>query len=126
MIRRRLLALLTRAGGIVVMAPFDTLGAVQDQAPSRREITITAADFKFTPDRVEVVQDDLVRLNVKSGDIAHSFNVDEYRIAKRVPPGGSVRVEFRADRVGTFPFYCNLTSEPGHDVMRGQLVVRPK
>jgi len=111
------------------MAPFDKLRAAsvaQDQAPSRREVTVTAKDFRFTPDRIEAVQDDLVRVTIRSDDIAHSFNIDEYRIAKRVPANGSVVVEFRADRLGTFPFYCNLTSEAGHDRMRGQLIVRPK
>ncbi|MEQ1759004.1 MAG: cupredoxin domain-containing protein [Vicinamibacterales bacterium] len=106
-------------------APFDTLRA-QDQAPSRRELTVTVKDFRFTPDRLEVVQDDLVRVTIISDDLPHSFNVDESRIARRVAAKGRAVVEFRADRVGTFPFYCNLTSEPGHDQMRGQLVVRPK
>ena len=55
-----------------------------------------------------------MKLTVRSEDIAHSFAIDEYRIVKRVPAGGSTTFEFRADRAGTFPFYCNLTSEPGH------------
>ena len=41
-----------------------------------------------------------------------------------VPAGGSTTFEFRADRAGTFPFYCNLTSEAGHQMMHGELVVR--
>ncbi len=125
MTRRRLLAMLLAQGSVAIMAPFVSLAA-QDQAPSRRDLTLTARNFRFTPDRLEVVQDDLVRITIHSDDIAHSFNIDEYRIAKRVPAGGSTVVELRADRVGTFPFYCNLTSEPGHDQMRGQLIVRPK
>ena len=132
MTRRHLIAVLAPAG-LAITVSFDMFPtreavvlAAQDQAPSRRETTLTAADFRFTPDRIEVVQDDLVRITVRSGDIAHSFNIDEYRIAKRVAAGGTTIVELRADRVGTFPFYCNLTSEPGHDQMRGQLVVRPK
>jgi len=133
MTRRRVIALLLAQGSIAVTAPFGALAAqsfgsrrVQDQAPSRRELTVTATSLHFTPDRLEVVQDDLVRITIRSDDIAHSFNIDEYRIAKRVPAKGSAVVEFRADRLGTFPFYCNLTSEPGHDQMRGQLIVRPK
>ena len=54
-----------------------------------------------------------MKLTVRSEDIAHSFTIDEYRIVKRVPAGGSTTFEFRADRAGTFPFYCNLTSEAG-------------
>jgi heme/copper-type cytochrome/quinol oxidase subunit 2 len=43
-----------------------------------------------------------------------------------VPAGGSTTFEFRADRAGTFPFYCNLTGEAGHQMMHGELVVRAK
>jgi heme/copper-type cytochrome/quinol oxidase subunit 2 len=126
--RRRLVALLATTGGLAVV-PHPRLVLpllAQDQVPSRRDLTIVVADFRFTPDRIEAVQDDLVRLTVRSGDVMHSFNIDEYRIARRVPAGGSVTVEFRADRVGTFPFYCSISNEPGHDRNRGQLVVRPK
>ena len=100
--------------------------AAQDQAPNRREITIVEKDFHYTPDRIEVTQDDLVKLTVRSTDVAHGFAIDEYRIAKRIPAGGSDTFEFRADQAGTFPFYCNLTGEPGHQGEHGQLVVRGK
>ena len=101
------------------------LGAGQD-SPNRREFTIVANDFHYTPLRIEVTQDDLVKLTVRSDDIAHSFSIDEYRIVKRVSAGGSITFEFRADRAGTFPFYCNLTSEPRHQMEHGELVVRGK
>jgi heme/copper-type cytochrome/quinol oxidase subunit 2 len=52
--------------------------------------------------------------------------LDEYRIAKRAAPGNPVTFEFRADRAGTFPFYCNLTIDDGCREMRGELVVTPR
>ena len=33
--------------------------AGQEEAPNRREFTITARDYRFTPYRLEVTQDDL-------------------------------------------------------------------
>lgn len=108
----------------VLPSPVTPLTA-QEQAPNRREVTIVIRDFRFTPDRVEVMQDDLVKITVRSEDVAHTFNIDEYRIAKRIPPGSTTTFEFRADRPGTFPYYCNL-SEGGHGQTRGQLVVRPR
>ncbi len=98
--------------------------AAQEQAPERRDLTITAKDFRFSPSRVEVGRDDLLRLTVKSEDVAYGFTIDEYRVAKRVPAGGSVVLELRADREGTFAFYSNLTSDSRHQQMRGELVVR--
>jgi heme/copper-type cytochrome/quinol oxidase subunit 2 len=54
------------------------------------------------------------------------MTIDAYRIAKRVGPGQPVTFEFRADRPGTFPYYCNLQIEDGCRQMRGELVVRPR
>jgi cytochrome c oxidase subunit II len=113
-------------GGLLVAGPAARFLFAQDQAPNRREFTIAAKDFHYSPDRLEVTQDDLVKLTVRSEDIAHTFTIDEYRIVRRVPAGGTTTFEFRADRPGTFSYYCSLTSEPGHATMKGQLVVRPK
>jgi heme/copper-type cytochrome/quinol oxidase subunit 2 len=119
-----LLVLFVAAGaGIVAGRSWFRLAA-QDQAPTRRDFTIAAKDFRFSPDRIEVARDELVRLTVRSDDVAYSFNLDEYRVSRRVPAGGSVTIEFRADREGTFPFYSNLTSDARHAQTRGQIVVR--
>ena len=96
------------------------------EAPNRREFTVVAKDFKFSPARLEVMQDDLVKLTVRSEDVAYSLTIDEYRVAKRVPAGGSTTFELRTDRAGTFPFYSNLTSDERHSQARGQLIVRSR
>jgi len=100
--------------------------AGQEQAPNRREFDLTASDYRFTPNRLEVKQDELVKLTVRSTDVAYSVTIDEYRVSKRVPAGGEVTFEFRADRAGEFAFYSNLTSDSRHAAMKGQLVVRPR
>ncbi len=98
----------------------------QEQTPNRPEFTLVASDFRYSPDRLEVSQDDLVKVTVRSEDIAYSFAIDEYRIVRLVPAGGMTTFEFRADRPGTFRFYSNLTSDSGHAEMQGELVVRPR
>jgi len=98
----------------------------QDQPPNRPEFTLVARNFRYSPDRLEVSQDDLVKLTIRSEDAAYSFAIDEYRIVRRVPAGGATTFEFRADRPGTFRFYSNLTSDGAHADMQGQLVVKPR
>ena len=100
--------------------------AGQEQPPTRREFTVTARDYSFSPNRVEVQQDDLIKLTVQSADNAYGFTIDDYRVSKRVPAGGSTVVEFRADRAGTFAFYSNLSNDSRHSKMSGQLIVRPR
>jgi len=98
----------------------------QDAAQPQRAFTLTASKYRFDPSRLEVDQNDLVKITLKSADIAHSFTVDGYRIAKRAGPGQTVTFEFRADQPGTFRFYCNLKQDERCKEMQGELVVHPK
>jgi heme/copper-type cytochrome/quinol oxidase subunit 2 len=119
--RRSVGYVLLGAGVCLLLWPLRAKG--QEQAPNRREFTITARNYDFSPKRVEVMQDDLVKITLRSEDEAHSFVIDGYRIMKRVPAGGSTTFEFRADKPGTFAFYCGMTSAEGHGRMKGELVV---
>jgi cytochrome c oxidase subunit II len=121
--RRGLGLLLLGAGACLLAGPYLVRLLAQEQRPNTRVFTITARDFQFSPDRIEVTQDDLVKITLRSEGQAHSFAIDEYRIVKRIPAGGSTTFEFRADRPGTFPFYCGMTSAEGHGRMRGSLIV---
>lgn len=123
MTRRSLGWILIGAGACVLVGPAVARLLGQEQAPNRREFTIVAKSYDFAPDRIEVTQDDLVKITLRSTDEAHSFTIDGYRIMKRVPAGGSTTFEFRADKAGTFPFYCGMTNAEGHRGMRGELVV---
>ena len=100
--------------------------SVQDQGPTAKLFTVTAHRYAFQPARIEVNQDDLVKIELRTDDIAHSLTIDDYRLAKRVGPGQPITFEFRADRAGTFPYYCNLQVEDGCRQMRGVLVVTPR
>ena len=101
-------------------------GTYAPQDSVRHSIDVVARRYAFSPDRIEVQENDLVKVTFSTEDIPHSFTVDEYRIAKRAAPGSPVVFEFRADRTGTFRFYCNLTADAGCRRMQGDLVVRPR
>ena len=126
LLRRRIGLLLLSAGACFLARRVAVGLSAQEQAPNRQELSLVASDFRWTPDRIELSQDDLVRLTIRSEDIAYSFAIDEYRIIRRVPAGGTTSFEFRADRPGTFRFYSNLTSDRAHAEMQGQLIVRPR
>jgi heme/copper-type cytochrome/quinol oxidase subunit 2 len=109
-----------------LVIPGQGLAYAQEQAPTRREFHVSARKYDFTTARLEIVQDDLVKVTLQSpaDDIPHSFTIDGYRIAKRVAAGQTVTFEFRADQAGTFPIYCNLKQDDKCRGMRGTLVVK--
>ena len=114
------------AVGLAVLAAPGVLQVSAQQPGVQRHVPVTARKYSFTPGRIEVNQDDLVKITLHSEDIAHSLTIDAYRIAKRVGGGQSVTFEFRADQAGTFPIYCNLRQDEGCQKMRGELIVKPR
>jgi heme/copper-type cytochrome/quinol oxidase subunit 2 len=110
----------------VTFVSFVFKGTAQEPSQNRREFTIVAKDHVFTPNKLDVSQDDLVKINLRSEDVPVSFAIDAYRIVKRVPGKTSITFEFRADQPGTFPFYCNLTTDAACKEMKGILSVRAK
>jgi heme/copper-type cytochrome/quinol oxidase subunit 2 len=128
-VRRSMAVVLGVALGLTAAFAYDgrlsaaLRGAEQSEG---RELTfsVSAHKYTFSPARLEVQQNDLVRVTLTSEDIPHSFTIDKYRIAKRVEPGRTVVFEFRADQPGRFPIYCNLSIDEKCKEMHGELVVR--
>ena len=119
--RRRAIALAVGCVGI--------LGLLWIRADAREqgklvEIAVDGDHYAFAPARIEVQKDDLIKVTFHARDIAHSFTVDAYRIAKRAAAGQTIVFEFRADQTGSFPFYCNLSQDDRCKQMKGEIVVR--
>jgi plastocyanin len=88
-----------------------------------REFTIRGDQYAFSPARIEVQKDDVVKIVFTAVDMPHSFTMDgAYRIAKRAGAGQTVTFEFRA--TGSERFYCNLTQDERCKGMHGELVVK--
>lgn len=87
-----------------------------------REFTVRGDGFAFSPARIEVQKDDIVKVTFVAVDMPHSFTVDEYRIAKRANAGQTVTFEFRA--TGPAQFYCNLAQDERCKGMRGEIVIK--
>jgi heme/copper-type cytochrome/quinol oxidase subunit 2 len=101
-------------------------GGPQEAAQGQRTFSVVARKYAFAPVRIEVAQDDLVKVTMTSADIAHSFTIDAYRIDKRVGPKQTVTFEFRANQPGTFRIYCKLTQDERCKDMHGELVVQKR
>jgi heme/copper-type cytochrome/quinol oxidase subunit 2 len=89
-----------------------------------RDVAVRGDKFAFSPATIEVQRDEIVKVTFTASDMAHSFTIDSYRIAKRASAGQSVTFEFRADQPGRHEFYCNLTHDERCRNMKGMLVVR--
>ena len=75
---------------------------------------------------IEVRRGDHVVLKLRSSDVKHGFALKAYDIyiPEGIKPGKTVFVSFKADKVGTFSFWCNVYCGDIHRQMKGTLIVK--
>ena len=96
----------------------------EDDIKEFKEFHITAHQFAFEPEIIEVQSGDKVRLVITSKDVAHGFALPEYGINVRIDPGETEIVEFVADKEGTFTIVCSVFCGADHGEMNAQLIVK--
>ena len=119
MTARQGLVLTTLAASVLFLVS----AAAQEQGTTR-EFSISGNHHAFSPSSISVNRNDLVKITFTASDMPHSFTIDDYRIVKRAGAGQTVTFEFRADKPGPFPFYCNLSQDAKCRDMKGTLTVR--
>ena len=88
-----------------------------------KEFSITAKQFDFEPDTIRVNKGDLVKISIESVDVEHGIRISEFNVNKNLKPGETVDIEFVADKIGEFDFFCNVYCGDGHREMKGRLIV---
>lgn len=75
---------------------------------------------------IEVSRGDDVVLKLRSSDVTHGFALKAYDIyiPGGIKPGKTVFVSFKADKAGTFTFWCNVYCGDIHQHMKGTLIVK--
>ena len=99
------------------------------------EIRLKALSYIFAPNTVNVFKGDTVRfiitnidekaLYIDKPDVTHGFTINGFGKQTNVllPRGVSAVMEFKADKKGTYHFYCSSFCGPVHHEMRGKLIV---
>lgn len=90
-----------------------------------KEFIVTGKNFSFDPEKITVNKGDKVRIVFKNTQGFHDFVIDEYGAAttKAQAPTEEV-IEFTADKVGSFEYYCSVGSHRQMG-MKGILEVAP-
>jgi len=92
--------------------------------PETKEFDIIAKQWDFSPNTITVNEGDNVILNVNSIDATHGFVISDFGVSEQLVSGNTVKIEFTADKKGTFSFFCNVFCGSGHSGMRGTLIVQ--
>ena len=109
-------------------APGDSMKPAKEGMQSASEVSGPLKEFTMTAyydaegawfslKEMTVKKGDHVRVKVVNTAGVHNFTLDEFSVVKNLPLNQDVTIDFTADKVGTFQYYCSI---PGHRA-RGQV-----
>ena len=74
-----------------------------------KEFTVAGQNFSFTPSSITVKKGDRVKITFKNTSGFHDFKIDEFGAATKQAQAPYEEVlEFTADKVGSFEYYCSV------------------
>ncbi len=86
-------------------------------------IAIEAGSFYYKPNLIRVKKGVKVKLTLNAVSMVHNFNIDELGVkGPNTQMGTSSTVEFTADKVGEFEFYCSVGQHRANGQV-GKLIV---
>lgn len=106
-----------------VNAPVITITPAPETKAPVKEFTITGSNFAYAPNSIKVKKGDKVRIIFKNADGFHDLKIDELNVSTaKIQGGAQETIEFTADKVGSFEYYCSVGSHRQMG-MKGTLVV---
>ncbi|MSU44772.1 hypothetical protein EXS45_01140 [Candidatus Nomurabacteria bacterium] len=92
--------------------------------PAIKEFIVSGKNFSFTPTLLTVSKGDRVKIIFQNSAGFHDFVIDEYWVATKQAQSPTTEVlEFTADKVGSFEYYCSVGSHRKMG-MKGTLIVQ--
>lgn len=91
--------------------------SVKSQTDNIREIKVDAYSFGYNPDIITVSKGERIKITINNLDVLHGMRIPDYDVK------GTERLEFVADKTGSFTWHCEIPCGEGHTAMKGKLVV---
>jgi hypothetical protein len=97
--------------------------AVAQQQGGEAVVRITAKKFEFSPSTVRLRRGAPAVLELQALDRTHGFNAPDLGLRAELVPTKPVRLRVVPDKVGRFPFHCDVFCGDGHEEMAGVILV---
>jgi plastocyanin len=101
----------------------DVVEEVPEDIVAVKEFNVSGKNFSFTPAVINVKQGDKVKIIFNNTEGFHNFVIDEFNVATKQANSPSTEIiEFTADKVGSFEYYCSVGAHRAQG-MKGTLIV---
>jgi len=76
-----------------------------------KSFVVEGGNFTFTPTMISVTKGDTVQITFKNMEGFHDLIIDEFNAkTKQLSAGQEETIQFVADKIGTFEYYCSVGS----------------
>ena len=139
--QRFLYALLAVIATVLFSSSSDILISAAPTKATRKDFTILAQQYSYTPNRINVNLGDEVHIKLGALDAVHGFYLEGYDFEAEILPGKipfkvkrpskdaefskAEEIVFIADRPGKFRYRCSITCGTLHPFMLGEFIVHP-
>lgn len=101
-------------------------GCTDDTPTNARTIDVDVKRYDYTPgtdQAINVTLGETVIIRVHGKDVTHGFAIVDHDVNIEIPPGQTIEVVLKADKVGDFTIYCTVFCGTGHPQHKGTLHV---
>jgi cytochrome c oxidase subunit 2 len=103
---------------------FFAAGRAQDVPVQQvKLIKVSAKRFVFVPSELILKKGEAVEIEVMVADVPMGFSVPDMNTRTDLIPGVVARVRLTPEKIGTFPFLCDVFCGSGHEDMSGVIKV---
>jgi 3',5'-cyclic AMP phosphodiesterase CpdA len=99
------------------------VGQAKDLPASEQVVKVTARKFEYSPSVITLQRGVPAVLQLTSLDRQHGFDCPSLKLHAEINPGKVTQVKFTPDKVGEFPFHCDVFCGSGHEQMEGTIKV---
>lgn len=116
-----------RLGPTLLLALPFFVAAVPEVVDSTRTVDVTVSRSTISPERIELLVGERVRLHVISIDGMHGLQVNGLGLKAAIPANGrTVTLELTPKEVGRFAIDCPESCGEGHRPVQALLIVTPR
>ena len=88
------------------------------------EINIVARQFSYSPNNIIVEEGTKLIIHFTTEDVTHGFEIPELGVFNiQIPKGEVTTIEFIAETIGQFYYYCTVFCGTGHSDHIGTLTI---
>jgi cytochrome c oxidase subunit 2 len=108
---------------VALAVTINVIGCTVLAQGNEQVVKITAKKFAYSPNDFTLKKEVPAVLEFTSQDVLHGFNCPDLGIRSDIPPGKVTPLRFIPQKVGTFPFHCDIFCGSGHEGMGGTITV---